>query len=91
MIVPCFTLLNGTGYKSGGTNTDRIAEGFEPIFEAETSTSIEVGIKKDFVEQDLRINAAAHYTTVDDFQANTFTGNGFNLQNAGDYEISGMN
>ena len=80
----------GTGYKSGGTNTDRIAEGFEPIFEAETSTSIEVGIKKDFVEQDLRINAAAHYTTVDDFQANTFTGNGFNLQNAGDYEISGM-
>ncbi|MFD2166855.1 TonB-dependent receptor [Thalassotalea euphylliae] len=80
----------GTGYKSGGTNTDRIAEGFEPIFEAETSESIEIGWKKDFVEQDLRINAAAHHTTVDDFQANTFTGNGFNLQNAGDYKISGF-
>lgn len=80
----------GTGYKSGGTNTDRIREGFEPIFDAETSSSFEVGLKKDFVEQNLRINAAAHYTTVDDFQANTFTGNGFNLQNAGDYEISGF-
>ncbi|WP_448555251.1 TonB-dependent receptor [Thalassotalea montiporae] len=80
----------GTGYKSGGTNTDRIAPGFDPIFEAETSESIEIGLKKDFANQDLRINAAAHYTTVDDFQANTFTGNGFNLQNAGDYEISGF-
>lgn len=80
----------GTGYKSGGTNTDRIADGFNPVFEAETSSSFEVGFKKDFIEQNLRVNAAAHYTTVDDFQANTFTGNGFNLQNAGDYEISGF-
>lgn len=80
----------GNGYKSGGTNTDRIAAGFDPIFAAETSESFEVGIKKDFNDQNLRINAAAHYTTVEDFQANTFTGNGFNLQNAGDYEISGF-
>ena len=80
----------GTGYKSGGTNTDRIAAGLNPIFDAETSQSFEVGIKKDFSEYNLRINAAAHQTTVDDFQANTFTGEGFNLQNAGDYEISGF-
>jgi outer membrane receptor protein involved in Fe transport len=80
----------GTGYKSGGTNTDRIAEGFDPIFAAETSQSLEVGIKKDFPEQDLRLNAAVHSTTVDDFQANTFTGAGFNLQNAGDYKTSGL-
>ena len=80
----------GTGYKSGGTNTDRIANGFAPLFDNETSESLELGIKKDFRDYDLRINAAAHYTTVEDFQANTFTGNGFNLQNAGDYEISGF-
>jgi iron complex outermembrane receptor protein len=80
----------GTGYKSGGTNTDRIANGFAPLFDAETSESFELGIKKDFRDYDLRFNAAAHYTTVEDFQANTFTGNGFNLQNAGDYEISGF-
>ncbi|MEP1553351.1 TonB-dependent receptor, partial [Paraglaciecola sp.] len=75
---------------SGGTNTDRIADGFDPLFDAETSESLEIGIKKDFPENNLRVNAAAHYTTVEDFQANTFTGNGFNLQNAGDYEISGF-
>ncbi|MFD2166852.1 TonB-dependent receptor [Thalassotalea euphylliae] len=80
----------GTGYKSGGTNTDRLAEGFDPIFDAETSTSYEVGIKKDFIDHKLRINAAAHYTEVEDFQANAYTGNGFNLQNAGDYKIDGV-
>jgi iron complex outermembrane recepter protein len=80
----------GNGYKSGGTNTDRIKDGFEPLFDAETSQSFELGLKKDFPEQDFRINGAVHYTTVKDFQANTFTGNGFNLQNAGDYKISGL-
>jgi iron complex outermembrane recepter protein len=80
----------GEGYKSGGTNTDRIAVGFNPLFDAETSQSFELGLKKDFPDQDLRINAATHYTTVNDFQANTFTGNGFNLQNAGDYLIKGL-
>lgn len=80
----------GTGYKSGGTNTDRIAEGFDPVFGAETSQAFELGMKKDFPAQDLRINAAVHATTVDDFQANTFAGTGFNLQNAGDYKTSGL-
>ncbi len=80
----------GNGYKSGGTNTDRIAEGFDPVFAAETSQAFEVGIKKDFPEYDLRINTAAHSTKVEDFQANTFAGTGFNLQNAGDYKTSGL-
>jgi outer membrane receptor protein involved in Fe transport len=80
----------GTGYKSGGTNTDRITNGFDPLFGAETSKSFELGMKKDFREQNLRINAAIHMTDVTDFQANTFTGTGFNLQNAGDIATSGL-
>ena len=80
----------GTGYKSGGTNTDRITDGFNPLFEAETSKSFELGMKKDFREQNLRVNAAVHMTDVTDFQANTFTGTGFNLQNAGDITTSGL-
>lgn len=80
----------GTGYKSGGTNTDRIDAAFDPVFDAENSSAFEIGMKKDFPEQNLRINAAAHYTDVEDFQANTFTGNGFNLQNAGDIETYGI-
>ncbi len=79
----------GTGYKSGGTNTDRIAPGLEPIFDAETSESIELGIKSEFPEQALRVNAAIHFTETDDFQANAFTGAGFNLQNAGKLESYG--
>lgn len=79
----------GTGFKSGGTNTDRIALGFNPIFRPETSETLEFGIKKDFPSQAVRINAAVHITEVDDFQANTFQGTGFNLQNAGTLESSG--
>jgi outer membrane receptor protein involved in Fe transport len=79
----------GTGYKSGGTNTDRIDAQFDPLFDAETSISFELGMKRDFPEHDLRVNAAIHKTDVSDFQANTFFGTGFNLQNAGDIETSG--
>lgn len=79
----------GTGYKSGGTNTDRIATGFRPVFGAETSESFELGLKTEFPEQALRLNAALHYTTVDDFQANSFVGSGFVLQNAGELETYG--
>lgn len=79
----------GTGYKSGGTNTDRIAPGLVPIFDAETSSSFELGMKSEFPDQALRINAALHFTETDDFQANAFTGAGFNLQNAGKLESYG--
>ncbi len=79
----------GTGYKSGGTNTDRIAPGLEPIFDAETSESFELGMKSEFPDQALRVNAAIHFTETDDFQANAFTGAGFNLQNAGKLESYG--
>jgi outer membrane receptor protein involved in Fe transport len=79
----------GTGFKSGGTNTDRIANGFNPVFEPETSETLEFGIKKDFPNQAVRLNAAVHITEVDNFQANTFQGTGFNLQNAGTLESSG--
>lgn len=80
----------GTGYKSGGTNTDRIALGLNPVFGAEKSSSFEIGMKKDFPDQNLRLNLAAHHTKVKDFQANTFTGVGFNLQNAGDFKVYGL-
>ncbi len=79
----------GTGYKSGGTNTDRILAAFDPLFDAEKSKSLELGMKRDFPDQGLRINAALHTTDVSDFQANTFTGTGFNLQNAGDISTYG--
>jgi iron complex outermembrane recepter protein len=79
----------GTGYKSGGTNTDRINAAFNPVFQAETSESIELGLKADFPDQNIRLNIAIYDTQIDDLQANSFTGTGFNLQNAGKANTSG--
>tara|TARA_R110002153_G_scaffold13189_13_gene49378 strand:- start:2201 stop:4825 length:2625 start_codon:yes stop_codon:yes gene_type:complete len=80
----------GTGYKSGGTNTEKIALGLDPLFDAETSKAFELGIKQDFPEINLRINAAVHRTVTEDFQASSFIGTGFTLQNAGDLSATGI-
>ncbi len=82
-----FYLSYGTGYKSGGTNTDRINAAFSPIFGPETSDAIEIGMKADFATS--RLNISLHDTQVDDLQANSFTGLGFNLQNAGKADTRG--
>ena len=78
------------GFKSGGINTDRIAPGFDPVFKAETSRAWELGVKQEFPDYDLRFNLALHKTDIDDFQASTFTGTGFNLQNAGSIGTKGV-
>ncbi|MEM9684280.1 MAG: TonB-dependent receptor, partial [Pseudomonadota bacterium] len=82
----------GRGYKSGGTNIDRIspATGAPLLFDPETSDSFELGMKGDFLENRLRVNAAVHQTNFDDFQANTFVGTGFVLQNAGEIASRGF-
>jgi iron complex outermembrane receptor protein len=79
----------GSGYKSGGTNTDRIDAAFNPVFQAETSESIEIGFKADFPAANIRLNISLYDTQVDDLQANSFTGTGFNLQNAGKADTNG--
>ena len=83
-------LSYATGYKSGGTNTDRIGFGFNPVFGSEETTNIEIGIKRDFPDQNLRINATIYDMEVDDLQTNTFTGTAFNLQNAGKVKVQGF-
>ncbi len=79
-----------TGYKAGGTNTDRILTSLDPIFEAEKAQSWEIGYKLEVPHMNLRVNTAAHYSQIKDFQATTFTGTGFNLQNAGDISVKGL-
>jgi outer membrane receptor protein involved in Fe transport len=77
-----------TGFKSGGTNADRINPAWDQIFSAETSESIEFGAKGQFGPVQLVLTL--YQTDFEDFQANSFTGTGFNLQNAGDMEIEGL-
>ena len=78
-----------TGFKAGGTNTDRIFLLFDTVFDAETSRSFEVGLKGE-IGDDFRYSAAIYQTDFEDFQANSFTGTGFNLQNAGDLDVQGI-
>ncbi len=83
----------GRGYKSGGTNIDRIdpaLTGSPLLFDPEISDSYEIGLKGDFLDKKLRINAAVYITDFEDFQANTFVGTGFVLQNAGEIQTRGF-
>jgi outer membrane receptor protein involved in Fe transport len=77
-----------TGFKSGGTNADRIWDNRPQTFAAETSESIEVGYKGDIGER-MRLSLALYQTDYDDFQAQSFAGTGFYLQNAGKIETQG--
>jgi outer membrane receptor protein involved in Fe transport len=76
-----------TGFKAGGTNTDRINVNFDQLFSAETSESIELGLKGQYGPMQLVLTL--YQTDFEDFQANSFTGTGFNLQNAGDLTVEG--
>ena len=78
-----------TGFKSGGTNTDRIPAAFSQVFGAEKTDAYEVGVKLALPRHNLRANLALHYTTIEDYQSNAFTGTGFNLRNAGELEAKG--
>lgn len=78
-----------TGFKSGGTNTDRIWDFLPQLFDAEKSKSAEIGIKGDLGNR-FRLAVSLYQTDFEDFQANSFTGTGFNLQNAGDLEVKGV-
>ncbi|MDX1515908.1 MAG: TonB-dependent receptor [Woeseiaceae bacterium] len=77
-----------TGFKSGGINDDRINPAFPQSFGPETSESIEVGFKGDIGP--VRLAVSLYDTDYEDFQANAFTGTGFNLQNAGDLSTQGI-
>ena len=78
------------GYKAGGFNLDQEAVGNRDAdgnlvdqshFGPETSDSLELGLKGQFLERRLTINSALFHTTFKDFQLNTFTGLGFTVGN----------
>jgi outer membrane receptor protein involved in Fe transport len=79
----------GTGYKAGGTNTDRINPVLDYVFDPETSEALEIGLKTDFPEQALRLNVALHKTDYNNLQVNALAEGGFVLQNAGKAETWG--
>ncbi|MDG2047277.1 MAG: TonB-dependent receptor [Halioglobus sp.] len=87
--VTMFYASYGTGYKSGGINTDRIPLTADTVFDPETAESYELGLKTEFPDQGLRVNVALHKTDTEDLQTISFQGAGFVLDNAGTAETYG--
>jgi len=82
-------LSYATGYKSGGTNTDRINPALDYVFDPETSEALELGVKADFPDQALRLNAALHRTDVQNLQVVSISPSGLVLQNVGEVKAWG--
>jgi len=74
------------GYKAGGFNLSRttspatpadpagLAPNFDTAFSRETVSSWELGVKSEFFNKTLRVNAAAFDQNYTNFQLNTYTG-----------------
>jgi len=73
----------GTGYKAGGTNTDRIDPALDYVFDPETSGAFELGLKAELPERAMRLNMALHKTRIEDLQVNSLSATGLVLQNIG--------
>lgn len=86
------------GYKSFGFNDGQItpALGQKRFFDAELSTSVEFGIKKEWLNRSVTTNATAFNTVFDNYQASSFSpnpsggGSVFLLQNAAKLTTSGV-
>lgn len=79
------------GYKTGGWTTRLSAPlGFAPSFNPEQAETFEIGIKSQFFDNRLQLNAAAFTTAYQDIQLNFQLGISPTIQNAGDARIKGF-
>lgn len=82
------------GYKGPGANT--LATGItttKPIVDAEIPTNYELGLKSEFMDGRMRLNASIFQTTFEDFQAslsNNAIPPAFFLDNAGELKTEGV-
>jgi iron complex outermembrane receptor protein len=81
-----------TGYKSGGFNsqTSPTVLGQNRIFNPETVSSYELGVKTDWLNRTLQVNATVYRMAVKNFQDRSYNGINFSLQNAGDIRNQGV-
>lgn len=79
-----------TGYKSGGVNSQTSGALVERVFRPETVESWELGIKSDWFDRLLQVNATLYQMDVSDFQDRAYNSINFSLQNAGDIRNRGV-
>ena len=79
------------GFKSGGFNLDSTAAvgGANPAFDSEKVDSIELGLKSEFANRRVRLNASIWDYDIEDFQVLEFTGVQFQTFNVPSAESSG--
>ena len=65
-----------TGSKSGGFSVD-VARPEEAEYDTEEAETLEVGLKTNLARGAALLNASLFYTEIEDFQVNTFVGDGF--------------
>jgi iron complex outermembrane receptor protein len=81
-----------TGFKSGGFNSSfaNRALGQARVFQAETVTNYEAGIRAEFFDRRLTANATLYRTTIDDLQDRGFDGLIFTTRNVGSLRQQGV-
>ncbi|MCX2980282.1 TonB-dependent receptor [Halieaceae bacterium IMCC14734] len=78
------------GFKSGGFNQLRTAQGVPGEFDDERSRNYELGIKSSWLERRLQVNMTAFFVDYEDFQAQGFDGSNILVRNAGTMESKGV-
>lgn len=78
------------GFKPGGMTMTRLSSLTGVMFEEETNLNYEIGIKGAFFDRELTINAAAFYTTYDNFQTTAFDGTRYITANAEQFITQGI-
>ena len=77
------------GFKSGGFNQRREAQGLTGEFDEETATNYELGWKISTDDRRLQFNGTFYFVNYDDFQAQAFDGSSIRVTNAGSMESYG--
>jgi iron complex outermembrane receptor protein len=74
-----------SGYKAGGFNARVTSEASSLVFNPEKATAYEIGIKTEWMEHRLRLNATGFYTDYSNLQVNQYTGGVGTTTNADAY------
>jgi iron complex outermembrane receptor protein len=78
-----------SGFRAGGFNSRPVVPPIEK-FDPEEVRSIEAGLKSEWLDRRLRVNAAAFTTDYQDLQIGVLAGGFFSIANAGDATIDGF-
>jgi iron complex outermembrane receptor protein len=81
--------LVSRGFKSGGFDQRRVAQGSDGEFDEEIATNYELGWKTTWLNRQVVFNGTFFFVDYEDFQSQTFDGTTLRVTNAGNLESYG--